>query len=64
MRREAHFIKAQQGNSALNYEWCDRTQYAILQEEWIAAKRRKQAFSLAQNDKQWDHPPDGPTVTK
>ncbi|MCL2519314.1 MAG: GNAT family N-acetyltransferase [Oscillospiraceae bacterium] len=34
MRREAHYIKAQQGNSALNYEWCDRFQYAILQEEW------------------------------
>jgi len=35
MRREAHFIKAQRGNSVLNYEWCDRFQYAILQEEWI-----------------------------
>ena len=35
MRREAHFIKAQQGNSALNYEWCDRFQYAILREEWV-----------------------------
>jgi len=34
MRREAHFIKAQQGNSALDYEWCDRFQYAVLQEEW------------------------------
>ena len=34
MRREAHFIKAQPGNSALNYEWCDRFKYAILQEEW------------------------------
>jgi len=34
MRREAHFIKAQQGNSALNYEWCDRFQYAILWEEY------------------------------
>lgn len=34
MRREAHFIKAQRGNSALNYEWCDRYQYSILREEW------------------------------
>ena len=41
MRREAHFIKAQQGNSVLNYEWCDRFQYAILQEEWITAKGTK-----------------------
>ena len=40
MRREAHFVKAQQGNSALNYEWCDRFQYAILHEEWLAAKER------------------------
>ena len=38
MRREAHFIKAQHGGSAFNNEWCDRYQYAILQEEWIAAK--------------------------
>jgi len=38
MRREAHFIKAQPGNSVLNYEWCDRFQYAILQEEWIKNK--------------------------
>ena len=37
MRREAHFVKAQLGNSALNHEWCDRFQYAILQEEWAAA---------------------------
>lgn len=43
MRREAHFIKAQRGNSALNYEWCDRFQYAILQEEWIAANNGKYA---------------------
>ena len=34
MRREAHFIKAQQGNSALQYKWCDRYQYAMLKEEW------------------------------
>jgi len=34
MRREAHFVKAQLGNSALNNEWCDRFQYAILHEEW------------------------------
>ena len=38
MRREAHFIKSVQGNSALNYEWCDEFVYAILQEEWLAAK--------------------------
>lgn len=36
MRREAHFVKSYQGNSALNHEWCDKYQYAILQEEWIA----------------------------
>ena len=41
MRREAHFIKAQRGNSALNYEWCDRFQYSILQDEWIAANSKK-----------------------
>lgn len=34
MRRDAHFIKAQHGSSALNNEWCDRFQYAILREEW------------------------------
>jgi RimJ/RimL family protein N-acetyltransferase len=34
MRREAHFIKSQQGNSALNHKWCDIFQYAILREEW------------------------------
>ena len=38
MRREAHFIKAQHGGSAFNNEWCDRFQYAILFEEWRAAK--------------------------
>lgn len=36
MRKEAYFVKAQRGNSALNYEWCDRFQYAILKEEWEA----------------------------
>ena len=36
MRREAHFIKSQKGNSVFNYEWCDEVQYAILQEEWRA----------------------------
>jgi len=36
MRKEAHFVKAQLGNSALNHEWCDRFQYAILREEWKA----------------------------
>jgi len=35
MRREAHFIKAKQGNSILNHEWCDVYQYALLREEWI-----------------------------
>ena len=34
MRREAHFIKALQANSILNYEWCDMYQYAILAEEY------------------------------
>jgi RimJ/RimL family protein N-acetyltransferase len=38
MRREAHFIKSQKGNSVFNNEWCDEVQYAILQEEWSAAK--------------------------
>jgi len=38
MRREAHFVKAQLGNSALNHEWCDRFQYALLREEWQACK--------------------------
>ena len=36
MRREAHYIKAQHGGSALNNRWCDRFQYAILKEEWRA----------------------------
>lgn len=36
MRREAHYIKYYCGNSALNYEWCDKYLYAILQEEWLA----------------------------
>ena len=35
MRREAHFIKSNKGNSALNYAWCDRYHYAILKEEWL-----------------------------
>ncbi|MCL2402284.1 MAG: GNAT family N-acetyltransferase [Oscillospiraceae bacterium] len=35
MRREAHFVKTQLGNSALNNEWCDRFVYAILHEEWV-----------------------------
>jgi len=35
MRREAHFIKSQLGNSALNNEWCDRFLYAILREEYV-----------------------------
>ena len=34
MRREAHYVKYYRGNSALNYEWCDKYQYAILREEW------------------------------
>jgi len=38
MRCEAYFIKAQHGGSAFNNEWCDRYQYAILQEEWITKK--------------------------
>lgn len=40
MRREAHYIKSKQGNSTLNNEWCDEFLYAILQEEWVAAKVR------------------------
>jgi RimJ/RimL family protein N-acetyltransferase len=38
MRREACFIKAQQGNSALDSKWHDRFQYAILREEWEASE--------------------------
>ncbi len=38
MCREAHFIKAQRGNSTLNYAWYDKFQYAILREEWQALK--------------------------
>jgi len=38
MRREAHLVKAQFGNSALNNEWCDRFQYAMLHEEWIGSE--------------------------
>ena len=34
MRREAHFIQSQLGNSALNNAWCDRFLYAILREEY------------------------------
>jgi RimJ/RimL family protein N-acetyltransferase len=34
MRQEAHFVKAQLGNSVLNHEWCDRLQYAMLRDEW------------------------------
>ena len=36
MRREARFVKAKRGGSALGHKWCDRLQYAILQEEWRA----------------------------
>lgn len=36
MRREAHFVKMYRGNSALNHVWCDKYQYAILNEEWHA----------------------------
>lgn len=35
MRREAHFVKMYQGNSALDHRWCDKYQYAILKEEWL-----------------------------
>ncbi|MDR1020185.1 MAG: GNAT family N-acetyltransferase [Synergistaceae bacterium] len=41
MRREARFIKAQRGGSALGNKWCDRLQYAILQEEWKTAEDAK-----------------------
>ena len=34
MRREAHFVKAQNGGSTLGNRWCDRYQYGILQNEW------------------------------
>lgn len=35
MRREAHFVKYYKGNSALNYQWCDKYVYAILKEEYF-----------------------------
>lgn len=35
MRREAHYVKYCRGNSALNYEWCDKYLYAVLREEWL-----------------------------
>jgi len=41
MRREAYFVKCTKANSLFNDEWCDEVQYAILQEEWIAAKDRR-----------------------
>ena len=34
MRREAHFVKCYQGNSALNNQWCNKYLYAILKEEY------------------------------
>lgn len=40
MRREAHFVKYYRGNSALNHAWCDKYLYAILQEEYFAAKEK------------------------
>lgn len=36
MRREAHYVKCYRGNSALDYKWCDKYLYAILQEEYKA----------------------------
>jgi len=39
MRREACFVKAQRGGSALGGEWCDRYQYAILAEEYFATPK-------------------------
>ncbi len=38
MRREGHHLKCCRGNKAMNYEWCDKYLYAILQEEYLAAK--------------------------
>lgn len=35
MRREAHYVKCYRGNSALNHEWCDKYQYAILRDEYF-----------------------------
>ncbi len=40
MRREAHFVKCYRGNSVLNYQWCDKYYYAILQEEWLEASKQ------------------------
>jgi ribosomal-protein-alanine N-acetyltransferase len=39
MRREAHYVKYYRGNSALNHEWCDKYQYAILGEEYLNSER-------------------------
>ena len=38
MRREGLFIKSRKGNHTLKDEWCDEVLYAILHEEWTAAK--------------------------
>lgn len=40
MRREAHYVKCYRGNSVLNHAWCDKFQYAILQEEYQALANR------------------------
>ena len=39
MRRETHYVKYYRGNSTLDYEWCDKYVYAILQEEYIKMKK-------------------------
>ena len=44
MRREAYFVKCTKANDLFDEEWCDEVQYAILQEEWIAAKESKEAL--------------------
>ncbi len=47
MRREAHYVKCYRGNSALNHEWCDKYQYAILEEEWLEKAEKNEN---AEND--------------
>jgi [ribosomal protein S5]-alanine N-acetyltransferase len=46
MRREAHFVKSYRGNSALNHDWCDKYQYAILRDEWLIMYNNKNHITL------------------
>ena len=39
MRREAEFVKSEQGKSIRNHEWCDVVLYAMLKEEWLVKNK-------------------------